>query len=369
MSLYRRGGVWWIDVYIGENRKRVRKSTGTDEKVKARIIEQAVVAANKHITTKQRALSIIDNVMLERDKCLALYEAPEFYRSSALDEGKSMTENSLKHRVALLSKFAMWAHDNSRIRYVEEVDATLAYSFVKTLPKNITAKTKNDYIGDLGTAWKLFMRHDKAKFNPWSTVRFQRNRNEETTGRAFTQDEINRLLIEGGKVGHDWQTAMFIGLYTGLRQGDATSLKWSDVDFSSKVISYEPGKTKKHGIKVRIPLHKTLAQWLEAHRNGSEWITPDRRGRVGKSRFYDGDKTFQELLALAKVEDSTGRDKLTFHCFRHTFVSRLAEAGVAQDVRMRLAGHTSTVNHAIYTHDDVSTRTAIDALPEVSYTV
>ena len=47
-------------------------------------------------------------------------------------------------------------------------------------------------------------------------------------------------------------------------------------------------------------------------------------------------------------------------------VSRLAKAGVAPDVRMRLAGHTSAENHAIYTHDDVSARAAINTLPDIA---
>ena len=363
MSLYRRGGVWWLDVYIGEGRKRVRKSTGTGDKVRARIIEQSVIAVNRNITSRQRALTIIDNVLPQREHSLALYEAAEYYRACATDEGRSMTKNSMDHRVNILSKFAMWAHDNSRVSFVEEVDATLAFDFAKALGDNITAKTKNAYISDLGTAWKLFMRHDKAKSNPWPIVRVPRNRDEETSGRAFTDDEISRLMIAAGNVGRDWPTAIMIGIYTGLRFGDATSLKWSDIDFEKKLISYEPSKTHKHHIIVRIPLHQTLARWLQNHRNTSDYITPERMGKVGKTRFNDGDKTFSQLLSDAKVEAVTGKDKLSFHCFRHTFVSRLARAGVAQDVRMRLVGHTSTMNHEIYTHDDVSSRAAIDLLP------
>ena len=243
------------------------------------------------------------------------------------------------------------------------MDATVAYEFAKSLGERRKAKTRNAYISDLGTAWKLFMRHDKATQNPWPIVRVPRNREEESSGRAFTQDEINRLMIAGGRIGRDWQTAMMIGLYTGLRLGDATSLKWSDIDFGRLTISCRPSKTRKHGIVVTIPLHRTLATWLQSHRNDSEYITPRRIGRAGVARFSDGDKTFSQLLMDARIKKANAKEKLSFHCFRHTFVSRLAQAGVAQDVRMRLAGHTSVQNHAIYTHDDESARAAIDALP------
>lgn len=369
MSLYRRGGVWWLDVYIGEGRKRVRKSTGTSDKVRAKIIEQSVIAVNKNITSRQRAMTIIDNVLPEREKSLSLAEAPAYYQTCAENEHTSMTAAGMRRRVCVLAKLAMWAHDNTRINYVEEVDATIAFEFAKALGPDITSKTRNAYLGELGTAWKLFMRHDKAKDNPWPVARVPRNRDEESSGRAFTQDEINKLLIAAGNIGHDWQTAIMIGLYTGLRLGDATSLRWTDIDWDVGAISYIPAKTKRHGIAVRIPLHQTLAAWLKAHRNESEFVTPGRKGRVGKAHFKDGDKTFAELLVLAGITKSSDKEKLSFHCFRHTFVSRLAEAGVATDVRMQLVGHTSAVNHAIYTHDNVSARAAIDALPAISYTV
>lgn len=369
MSLYRRGGVWWLDVYVGEGRRRVRKSTGTSDKVRARIIEQSVIAVNRNITSRQRALMIIDNVLPQQEHSLSLAESAEYYRSCADDEGLVMTRNSMEHRVNILSKFAMWAHDNSRISFVEEVDATIAFEFVKALGGDITAKTKNAYIGDLGTAWKLFMRHDKAKNNPWPIVRVPRNRDEESSGRAFSQDEICRLMIAAGNTGHDWQTAIMIGLYTGLRLGDATMLKWSDIDFSDSVIRYRPSKTRKHNITVCVPLHPALSKWLDGHRNESEYVTPGRIGRVGKARFKDGDKTFAQLLVEAGITKNGDHVKLSFHCFRHTFVSRLAEAGVAPDVRMRLVGHTSTENHAIYTHDDVSARAAVNTLPDLPYTV
>lgn len=368
MSLYRRGGVWWLDVYVGEGRRRVRKSTGTSDKVRARIIEQSVIAVNRNITSRQRAMTIIDNVLPPRERCLALYEAPEYYRSCAADENATIRPEGLRHRVSILSKFAMWAHDNSRISYVDEVDATLAFAFAKSLGPDITSKTRNAYIGELGTAWKLFMRHDKAKDNPWPIVRVPRNRDEEASGRAFTQDEITRLMIAAGRIGHDWQTAMMIGLYTGLRLGDASSLRWTDIDFKGNILDYEPSKTRKHAIRVRIPLHKALREWLLEHKNDSEYITPGRLGKAGKEHFKDGDMTFSELLKIAKVEKASSKEKLSFHCFRHTFVSRLAQAGVSPDVRMRLVGHTSSENHAIYTHDDVSSRAAIDTLPCFSYT-
>ena len=364
MSVYKRGNVYWVDLYVGAGRKRKRVSTHTGDLTKARMIEQSIIGVNRNILTRNRAIAIIDNVLPEEQHGLKLKDALEFYNNSLRDENWIISKGVLNHRLCTISKFVAWAEHETRILYVEEVTAATAFEFSKVLSKTgISPRTHNAYIQDLGTTWKLLQRHNYAKENPWPLVKVQRKFDEEKTGRAFTPEEIARLFAVGRKVGNDWETAMLIGLYTGLRQGDAVSLKWSDMDFEKGVINYRPSKTRRHNITVTIPLHRTLSDWLSAHRNGSEYITPSRVGKVGKVSLPDGDLTFNQILTKADVVPTSARDKLSFHCFRHTFVSQLAEAGIAEDVRMRLAGHTSATNHAIYTHDDKSARAAIDALP------
>ena len=72
-----------MDVYVGEGRKRVRKSTGTSDKIRAKIVEQSVVAVNRNITTRQRAMNIIDNVLPQREHSLQLIAAAEYYKACA----------------------------------------------------------------------------------------------------------------------------------------------------------------------------------------------------------------------------------------------------------------------------------------------
>lgn len=364
MSIYKRGNVYWVDVYVGAGRRRKRQSTGTGDLLKARMIEQSMIAANRGVISRNRAIAIIDNVLPEEARGLAIRDVLEFYRKNLKDEKWVVSDGVLNTRLSMIGKFAAWAEHETRVAYVEEVTAATAFEFSKALgATGISPRTHNAYISDLGTVWKLLQRYDMAKSNPWSLAKVQRKYEDEKTGRAFTPDEISRLFAIGREVGNDWPTAMMIGLYTGLRQGDAVSLKWDNVDFAKGVITYRPSKTRRHNITVTIPLHKTLSDWLSAHRNGSEYVTPLRVGKVGKVSLAEGDLTFNQILTKAEVVPTSARDKLSFHCFRHTFATRLAEAGVSEEVRMKLTGHTSAVNHAIYTHDEKSARAAIDALP------
>jgi len=67
-----------------------------------------------------------------------------------------------------------------------------------------------------------------------------------------------------------------------------------------------------------------------------------------------------------KAGGEAGRifNKFTFHSLRHTYVSLLANAGIAPDVRQLLSGHADEKSHALYTHTQIKTlRKAVEALP------
>jgi site-specific recombinase XerD len=56
----------------------------------------------------------------------------------------------------------------------------------------------------------------------------------------------------------------------------------------------------------------------------------------------------------------------TFHGLRHSFISQLANAGVAQEIRQKLAGYTSAEVHGTYTHHEIETlRAAVEKLPRL----
>lgn len=360
MAIYRRGRTWWMDVYVGADRRRIRKSTGTEDETQARIIEQTAVALNRGITTRQRAMAILDNLLPAEEHALAITGMEQFYLDHATDV--QLNEKGLRYRVSRLAQFAKWALDHTRAKTVEDVGEEVAFSFSRSLADGGSkAKTINNVVTELSASWKQFMRYGKAKTNPWSVARVKRNRAEETTGRAFTDAEIERLLEVCREVGHDWEDVSLTALYTGLRYGDIVDLEWESVDLARGVIDLDPSKTKRYRIHVTIPLHPKLAAVLARRKRAGRHVFPDRAGRREEYQFAEDDCRYQEIIRRAGIEAKPG-EKVSFHCFRHTFTTRLAEAGVAADVRMRLTGHTNADTHALYTHDDVQARAAIGTL-------
>jgi site-specific recombinase XerD len=86
-------------------------------------------------------------------------------------------------------------------------------------------------------------------------------------------------------------------------------------------------------------------------------------------------KHFRKIMDRARIEQRVIRERsksgrnvnaLSFHSLRHSFSSILANAGVAQEMRMALTGHTTRAIHAKYTHHEWEPlRDAFAALPRI----
>ncbi len=80
---------------------------------------------------------------------------------------------------------------------------------------------------------------------------------------------------------------------------------------------------------------------------------------------------FNRIVLKAEIDpgvvDGKGIRKFrqrTFHSLRHSFTSALANAGIAEEVRMKLTGHSSKPVHHGYTHLELSAlKNAVGALP------
>lgn len=225
----------------------------------------------------------------------------------------------------------------------------------------------------LNTPFALAMRQGLSLSNPVASA--EGVKGEKETRDPFTFEEIKSLVASAEG---EWKTAILLGAFTGLRLGDCTRLTWANVDLAKKVLKVRPSKTRNKKRDLIIAIHRTLeAHLMElagACDDPSAPLCPRLSkakpgGRSGLSR------QFQEVMRDAGLEQTTiaaggsdGRafNKRTFHSLRHSFVSALEEAGIAPDLRMKLAGHSDDKSHARYTHTQLKTlASAVNALPEL----
>jgi integrase len=236
----------------------------------------------------------------------------------------------------------------------------------------------------LNAPFALALRQGLTLTNPVAAAEIPEGAKESRA--PFTGEQVgdllkacDRLAVTNPKeatVWKEWKTCILIGFYTGVRLGDAVGMALQSFDLDKHLLNVRPQKTSRKKRDLIIPLHSQL----EAHvldlpvgdKKGLLCPTLAQRKVSGK---YGLSIQFHKIMAEAKIKQETieaGGDaghefnKFTFHSLRHSFVSELANAGIAPDVRQLLAGHSEDRSHAVYTHTKIDAlRQAIDKLPRL----
>ena len=165
----------------------------------------------------------------------------------------------------------------------------------------------------------------------------------------LTSDEAGRLLEHADP---PWRPFFAAALYTGLRFGELTALRWRDMDLERARI-----KVRESNGDSPKAVHERLAQIPDALRpylppSGppSHLVFP-RRSIKGGTFDPERDKIIQPRKALARALARAGIEKhIRFHDLRHTYGTLLVQAGV--DVRMvqELLGHSTMRMTQRYVH-------------------
>jgi integrase len=251
-------------------------------------------------------------------------------------------------------------------------------AFLKT---GRAAKTANIRLKVLRSIFKSAMDQGIILMNPCASV--DTLAEQDSVERApFTEEEC-RTIVQASD--GDWQTAVLLGIYTGLRLTDVTNLKWGNIDLETRIIRLRPRKQRIKGRQrlLTIPIHPALGKALEGL-DCSDDVTaplfPKLAGRSPGGKGGTGSKgglssEFKALMKKAGVADQVllpspdgaGQTHAvrSFHSFRHTFVSLLTNNSVSADVRKAIAAHRDDDAHQLYAHVDVELmRSAIEgALP------
>lgn len=219
----------------------------------------------------------------------------------------------------------------------------------------------------IGAAFNAARRQGLIATNPAEAVELPKGKSMERG--TFTPAEV-KMLVDAAE--GEWKTLILLAYFTGARMGDCCRMAWTDVDLGESKITYTQAKTDE---KVTMPLHEDLLAHLDTLAGTDkpeEFLMPKTAnlksgGRKGLS------ETFKLIMRDAgldagKVKKAGVRQlsRRTFHALRHSFNSAMANAGVSQEVRMKLTGHkTESVNRG-YTHHELEPlRAAIKKIPSL----
>jgi integrase len=147
---------------------------------------------------------------------------------------------------------------------------------------------------------------------------------------------------------------VILAIGTGMRRGDLFKLTWERIDFQRGLIYVPNSKTgRDYAVPMNEDVRNTLRQIRSTIRgNGYVLINPDT------AKPYTDIKTaFGTACQLAGIEN------LHWHDLRHTFGTRLAEAGCSEATIADLMGHSDPQTTRRYTHaTDRAKRAAVEAV-------
>ena len=180
---------------------------------------------------------------------------------------------------------------------------------------------------------------------------------------TLTADECRTLLDRVTNTRA--RTFLLIGLHTGMRRGEILGLQWKDVDFKKKAIHVRHNAVVKEGettvsenmktdaAKRNLPLSEELEAWLSERKKTSHSqyvIAMENHKPLTKSAYRSMWKLIERELPGTHI---------TAHLLRHTYITRLFEAGLDIKETQYLAGHSSPgVTLKVYTHYERRSREA-----------
>lgn len=191
--------------------------------------------------------------------------------------------------------------------------------------------------------------------------------------RVLTKEEQKKFLKTVEGTGNYNQYALI--LQTGLRAGELIGLRWSDVDFESKVLhirrtmecrnsslGWKVGEPKTSNGFRDIPLTKEAIVILKNQREKnkqlkvipmefSDSVFLGKDGTPIKNNAYD-----TNLLYYC---GKAGIPRFSMHALRHTFATRCIESGMRPKTLQIILGHSNigiTMNLYVHVTDDEKSR-------------
>lgn len=315
MALFQRGEVWWVDMAT-PNGKRIRTSTKT---------------SNKQLALKFEAKLKVDlfqqhqmGVMADRD----FKEAVQYYLELKHDN---------RTIVEYQNQLTWWCEQFKDVSLQKIDEDKIVQAILKKRKEDgIGNATCNRYLAVLRAT--LRAAHNRKWILRVPTFKLYSEPKERV--RWLTEEEVARLMWACPA---KWQSMIRLSLMTGLRQSNVRAMRWDWVDLEKATLSI-PGEFFKNGKDFTIPL---TGEAVNAIRENVGIHPEFVFTHEGKPIAQISSKTWQATLKKAGIEN------FRWHDLRHTWASRMAQAGVPTQALQKLGGWQSMAMVNKYAHHDV----------------
>jgi integrase len=323
MGVYRRpdSDTYWMSLKIQGDRQR--QDTG----VRDRQVAHEIFAAWQVQLARERWLGIAPPPRRHTmNELLMEYEAKVTPRKSV---------DSQRRDRGVLSRFrTLWGSCR-----LEEVGAKRLEDYLADRLEEVTFASASKELGILKAAYAKAIRWGWTTSNPLTGLRL--NQEGEERIRWLTDDEEAELLAACPPWLRD---LVSVGLDTGLRRSNLVGLQWPWVQESGTVLVVPRTQVKAKKRAVVIPLTRRAARVIaeQSRHSGQPHVFTQSDGKP-----YHPDRVGMAVIRAAR---QAGLADVSLHVLRHTFISRLVQAGRPLPEVAALAGHRDITMTMRYAH-------------------
>jgi integrase len=373
----RKRSPFWYACYADATGRRLKKSTGQTSKAKAieicRALERVETLARERALTEIKTREILSEV-LERvtGEGLRVFTVRQWLHHFVRQKKKSRAGKTAARHEQMMNEFLAFLGRRADVNVAAITSKDISDFRDSRERQGLAPATVNLDITILSSAFNAAQKQGHVSVNPCAALEPLPNTSERKD--VFTPEQVTALAqtAEG-----DWRGLILTAFYTGARLGEVANLRWKNIDLLSSIptIRYRPRKGAKSDVTIAI--HPVLADYLltlPAPATDDAFLFPSLAGRA----ISPLSKYFRHLMERARIKQRVIRERqtngrsvnaLTFHSLRHSFSSLLANAGVREELRMALTGHTTRDVHQGYTHHELaSLRDAVSLLPRIPTT-
>ena len=194
-----------------------------------------------------------------------------------------------------------------------------------------------------GQLFKYAMEHDIVEKNYNDFVK-TKDKAEGTKRTAIPAEDIEKIWKAIDEGDEDAEIVMMY-IYTGFRASELLEIKKENIDLEKRIMI--GGKKTAAGKDRRVPIHKCILPFIEKRMQGEgEYLITGQ----GKSKNKPIGRHAFTYNHWNKLMERIGLKDITAHYARHTFATMLRVAGVEEDIRKLILGHSTQDVTDRYTH-------------------
>jgi len=316
------------------------------------VVEKRVNGTNRRITLGSHTLLTPEMARKEAERLLAMMAAgidPQLLKQrkkitlrQVFDDylqSRTLRRNTIKNYTALLKRcFADW---------LELPIAGITKDMVELRHRELTKTTRQGTSGkcqanDAMVRLSVLINFAMSKYEVAGQPIILRNPVKRLSEiRAWHHLPVRQNVIPKHKLAEWYQAAksvrdpkirdyLLLILFTGLRRTEASSLKWSDIDFGGKVLTVRAENSKNH-CEHRLPLSDFLYLLLKV-----------RKRAVGESEFVFPGRSSGHIIDSGHIINGVAvkcDHHFTIHDLRRTFLTTAEMLGVPHYALRKMANH------------------------------